>query len=419
MAGRLMGRLLVGKCAVAKATAALCLVLVIVESDAFAEELEEERAAAYMELGRIQYSQSEFRDAVASFGKAVEELERAHDPSAIKLLGPLTSLGEAQMATGAFDEAGQSFGRAASIARRDGGVHDPRQQVPLERMAEAQALGGDLTGALGSLKYLERVSEATNGRRSKVHGVALSDIAERQCQYGFFFDGRGRHRDAVDILASASAGTTEHIDALRAVARCNLHELSFLGIVTRAAPPARATGSGRPQSFNADSTSFRLRVARLMRRESEQALVQAAQLALASPTMSPGDKVDVLLEAGDWFQMKDHARTARAYYLQALQLTGAESRLAQPVLLLYSTPPMALSNPAQADTKQDARSVLVEFEVRSDGRVHSERVIDRHATKSMVDETLSALQAARYRPRFAEGKPQDTPAVTYRQLFVQ
>ena len=52
------------------------------------------------------------------------------------------------------------------------------------------------------------------------------------------------------------------------------------------------------------------------------------------------------------------------------------------------------------------------------GSVRSERVIDRDATKSMVDETMSALRAARYRPRFADGKPQDTPAVTYRQLFV-
>ncbi len=419
MTGRATSGPLIGAITVAKATVVLCVGLVAVAAEACIEEPEEERAAAYMELGRIQYTQSEFRDAQVSFGKAVEEIERTHDASTVELVEPLIALGNAQMAIGRFDQASQSFGRAASIVRRDGGVNDPRQQVPLERMAEAQALAGDLTGALGSLKYLERVSEATYGARSEAHGVALSGIGERLCEYGSFFDGRSRHRDAVDVLSAAAAGTAEQIDALRAVARCNLHELAFLGIATRVMPPTRATQmAARPQGLDADSTSFRLRVTRLMRRESELALVQAAQLALTSPTMQPDEKIEVLLEAGDWFQMKDHVRTARTYYQQVLQLPGGQRHLTQPVMLLYATPPMALQNPSAVDASQKARSVLVEFEVGSDGRAQSEHVLDRNATKSMVDEALSAIRAARFRPRFADGKPQNTVAVTYRQSFI-
>ena len=88
------------------------------------------------------------------------------------------------------------------------------------------------------------------------------------------------------------------------------------------------------------------------------------------------------------------------------------------MMLLYATPPMALQNPSAVDASQKARSVLVEFEVRSDGRAQSEHVLDRNATKSMVDEALSAIRAARFRPRFADGKPQNTVAVTYRQSFI-
>lgn len=415
----------VGGCAVAKATAALRQALLVVVFAAQAEEQGGERAAAYMELGAAQSAQEEFKDAVASFTSALHELERVHDPSAIELAEPLIALGNAQMATGRFDRAALSLERAISIARRDGGVNDPRQQAPLLQLAQAQASAGDLQGALGSLKYLERVSGEIHGARSPTHGVALSGIADRQCRYGFFFDGRDRHREALDILSAQTVPAAFRIDALRAAAQCNLHELSYLGIVTPIVPSEHAAAvTSRPAGLNADNTAFRMKVTRLMRRESEQAIVQAAQLAVSSPSIPADDRIAVLLQAGDWFQMKDHVRTARAYYQQALQVKGAriaaESLLSQPVLLLYATPPMALQRRSgSVDGELERRSVLVQFDVRANGRVHGERVLERDATKSMVDETVSALRAARYRPRFAGGKPQDTPAVTLRQLFRQ
>jgi TonB family protein len=61
--------------------------------------------------------------------------------------------------------------------------------------------------------------------------------------------------------------------------------------------------------------------------------------------------------------------------------------------------------------------VEVEFTVRADGRVDSERVIVREPGKSAADETLQAVQAARFRPRVADGAALDTEGVRVRQAF--
>jgi hypothetical protein len=55
--------------------------------------------------------------------------------------------------------------------------------------------------------------------------------------------------------------------------------------------------------------------------------------------------------------------------------------------------------------------------VRADGRIDRERVLTREPGKSAADETLQALQAARYRPRMADGVALDTEGVRFRQGF--
>jgi tetratricopeptide (TPR) repeat protein len=408
---------------VVKATVALCVALVARAAHLHAgADTAEPDATALMELGRIQYAQQEFASAQVSFGKALAEMEQVHDPLAIELVEPLIALGDAQAGAGRFEHASQSFARAVSIVRREGGVNDARQLLPLAKMADAQAFSGQMQAAAGSLKYLERVSEATHGPQSRPFGETLSQVANRFCQFGFYFEGRSRHRRALDILGGADSA---EIDALRSSARCNLYEISAFAIVTPAPLPEQLRGpASRPQHFNSDSTSYRTNLVRLMRYESEQALTRAARLALSSETMTASQKIDVLLETGDWFQMRDHVRTARSYYEQALQLMPRaedtpKDLLTSPVMLLYAPPPLSLLNEFERNEAKTERFVVAQFDVRADGRVQSERVIERDATKTMVDETLSALRAARYRPRFVNGKAEDTPAVTFRQIFRQ
>jgi hypothetical protein len=55
--------------------------------------------------------------------------------------------------------------------------------------------------------------------------------------------------------------------------------------------------------------------------------------------------------------------------------------------------------------------------VRADGHIDSGRVITNDLGRSAADETLQALQVARFRPRMVEDTAVDTPGVRFRQAF--
>jgi TonB family protein len=87
-----------------------------------------------------------------------------------------------------------------------------------------------------------------------------------------------------------------------------------------------------------------------------------------------------------------------------------------PVRVLYAIPPLALRAFRSKAAARSERFVVVEFTVRADGSVETPRVLERNVTKSMVDETLDSLRAARYRPRVVDGQPVQSRMVM-RQSF--
>jgi outer membrane biosynthesis protein TonB len=87
------------------------------------------------------------------------------------------------------------------------------------------------------------------------------------------------------------------------------------------------------------------------------------------------------------------------------------------VQVLYPVPALALRGNLGRPSSTNARYVEAEFTVRADGQVDGGRVIASELGRSAADETLQALQVARFRPRMVEGTPVDTPAVRLRQAF--
>ena len=68
-------------------------------------------------------------------------------------------------------------------------------------------------------------------------------------------------------------------------------------------------------------------------------------------------------------------------------------------------------------TSGTRRVVEIEFTVLADGKSDRERIISRGAGKSAVDETLSSLRAARFRPRIVDGRAVEAPNVVLRQAI--
>lgn len=330
-----------------------------------------------------------------------------------------TDRADALVAAGQPGAAIAELTRAVSLLRRSGGLYDPRQYALLSQLADLHSLQGDIDQAIAALAYMERVSERAHGRQSTPHASSLADIAAWHCRLGRFDSGRERFRRSIERLRTADHEAL--IVALLGLARCSFDELAAEGVAT--SPDSLDTYRGpvlRKNRMSIGSPAFHYRVLKILRSDGEQALRHAAQLA-ETATLTPERRVTVLLQAGDWFQAKDHSRTARRYYASAQRwvqhTTGAEDPLAAPVQVLYPVPTLALRSGPVRESSAAERYVEIEFTVRADGRIDRERVLTREPGKSAADETLQAVQAARYRPRMVEGAALDTEGVRFRQAF--
>lgn len=359
-------------------------------------------------------------DAVEPARAAMHAAEARYGATDTALVGPLTGLANALSAAGQPAAAIEPLTRAVAILRRNAGLYDHRQYALLSQLADLQSLLGDIDRAVAALVYMERVSERTHGRQSVQHALSLSQIAAWRCRLGRFDSGREGYRRSIERLR-APADEERLIDALLGVARCSFDELAAQGIAT--SPGSLDDYRGpvlRTNRMSAGSPAFQLGVLKILRVDGEQALLRAAQLA-ETAALPPERRVAVLAQVGDWFQAKDRSRTARKYYASAQRWVrrgaGAEDPFAAPVQVLYPVPPLALRNRPAREPSPAERYVEVEFTVRSDGHIDSERVIVREPGKSAADETLQALQAARFRPRVVDGAALDTQGVRFRQAF--
>jgi hypothetical protein len=337
------------------------------------------------------------------------------------LLGLMAYCAAPARAAGA-QEAIDALTREVATVRRNSGLYDAQQYSLLEQLAALQSEVGDLDAAAASLAYMELVSEKAHGERSVQHALSLTQIAQGQCRIGRFATARDSYRDSIERLDSrAHAGPL--VDALLGYGRCSLAELSGEGVET--APQSLDHYRGpvaRSGRMDPSSPAFSMRVGQYLRVDSEQALVRAAALVEATESIDADRRIEVLLQAGDWFQTKGHVHAARKYYARAhtwaaRRTTSAEDPLAAPVQVLYPVPPLALRGRLLSDSLVIERSLEVEFTVRADGRIDSERVVVRDLSKSAADEVIEALRVARFRPRIVGGKAVATENVRFRQVF--
>ena len=128
----------------------------------------------------------------------------------------------------------------------------------------------------------------------------------------------------------------------------------------------------------------------------ERSLEHALRILESDPTAPTAALVDTLLQMGDWFEIKHLHSKALPY---------------------YPTPLMAFRDPDAPASELDVHFVQVEFTVTSEGSVKDARIVDHNTTKRFANSVLRAVRAARYRPKFADGKPVPTVAMSYREVF--
>lgn len=371
-------------------------------------------------LGSAQLSKGNLVAAEAAFTEALQLAEQYSGRSSASLIDPLRGLGFTLAAAGKHDQAIPYMDRALLLSRRTAGLFDLSQQGLLRQLTASLTAVGSAAEGERHLLYLRRIGEHAYGANDPRLIPILCVVGDWYVEVGQVDEGRRNYRAAIGIaqrrLEKNSLGLVE---PLRSFAASYPREimLSSFGLIYRGERP----GSLDPMSGHVENEPMN---PRYLSSEGERALLRALEIARAHPDASAVTVVGTLVQTGDWFVMKQQPAKAMPYYEQAAGVlaqsastAGSEvtTVLSFPVQIYYPTPTLATRNLNRPDT--DERFVQLEFTVQADSTVTDVVVTDKNANDRQTAQVVEALRAARYRPKFVDGKPVATTAVGYRQVL--
>jgi TonB family protein len=385
-------------------------------------------AEALSLLGNAQYGARNFTAAEAAFTEALQLVEKHVGAASPKLLDPLRGLGYTLAASDRHHEAIPPLERALLIDRRSYGLYDIGQQKMLRQLAESLVKAGRPADAERHVSYLAQLGERAYGKRDPRQVPILSFVASWHADLGDFSTARAIDRHAVTIIEQKlGPNDPALVDPLRALAATYAQELYFstLGLRTQAREhlPTDADGSSNDKPINP----------RYLNGEGEKALDRAVKILEAQPPSARDTLVEALIQSGDWFQIKHMPEKAMPYYRRAAalnatlaaeappQTAGAAAAepqpLSFPVRVYYPTPSQATRNISLPADQVDERFVEVQFTVTDSGDVSDAKVTEANGTQRQAADALSAIRAARYRPKFVNGEPVETTGMTNREVF--
>jgi len=235
-------------------------------------------------------------------------------------------------------------------------------------------------------------------------------VADWYARWGHFEPARRLYRRAIEIIeAKAGRQDPRLIDPLRSLGRSYTRELLF----TNAGVLGPTSGMMRPLS--------RTRLPA----EGEAAITRALEIMEATDLGNPAAYRTTLVDAGDWFLLKNdmqkalefYGRAARQAFATATEAAARGDPLSYPAQLDYQLPPVAQRYLDRPEERTVERKLVLEFTVSRSGQVIDPVIVESDASERMERETMAAIRKALYRPRFENGEPVDTPNVRYQQTF--
>lgn len=359
-------------------------------------------------------------DPSASIQSSVEAIQRAQQNRGgeAELVAPLRDLSYALAREGRHLDAIPHLERAVSILRASYGVFDLRQVELLKQLAASLTAVGRDAEAQDHMFYVVRAAERKYGSPDVRVIPAYCDLGNWFADSGKFKESRMAYQVALNIVeASATNDNVAAVDPLRDFAASFMRELSHPETVRRARMPPTFGGI---TPILKEGVEDRREVAAA----AEHSLMEALRILEGSPAASTHQLIETLLQTGDWFQIRKAPAQALPYYQRAWKLIEAEpdrassaSGLDVPVRVYYPTPLIASWNSTAPDQSVDLRYVQLEFNVEADGAVSNARIVEHDTMESYAEDILNATRESRFRPRFIDGAPVTTSAVTYRQVL--
>jgi TonB family protein len=349
-----------------------CQLLIEYTRDEFGEQ-SAELIDPLIFYGHIQRKLNHPERAIESYDKAAELIEMNESVFSDRLVSLLRNIGAAYHEERKIDESAAALQRAKVITHRNYGIMNLQQLPILDDLTEVYA-SQDLVAANREQLFALRVNERRFGPDSPdlVPGLYhLADWFRRTRQLGA---ARTLYRRAVAILETAyGPSDTRLVPALTGIADTYRMERTFRG-------------------------------------EGRESLERALNV---YETQEYPDEVDhgmALIQLGDWYLLTNHRDEAVATYTKAWQVLSqdgqgtevAQKQLGKPVKLRYDDPPPEIDDLMPA--RNEPVFVEVLFTVGADGTVEDAVVVDSNASNGVKRQVRLAVQQARYRPGFEDGK---------------
>lgn len=380
----------------------------------------EELAEALTLLASAQLASRNLLAAEAAYSEALQILGPRVVPTSDKLLEPLRGMGYTLAYAGKHEQAVPYMERALLVSRRTHGLFNINQQSILRQLAISLAKLGMYVEADQQMQYLVRVGEQTYGAKDPRMAGVYDVLGDFYMQAGVVGAARDSYRHALEIVEKKlGRNDVATVQPLRAYADSFRREL-FLSNYGFRAPIDRQAIADHTQS---ESKSIN---PRYLNDDGERALKRAIKTLDSNPTRPTSLLFDTLLDLGDWYMIKGEPEDAMPHYRRATSLldqvepehaAAARAKISFPVQVYYPVPPAATRNLYRPADQTEQRFAHVVFTVTADGGVTDERVVEANASERHVADTLDAIEAARYRPKFVNGEPVATNDVSLRQVF--
>lgn len=373
-------------------------------------------------LGNAHANAGQYEAAAPVYNEALRLAEQRGFED-MRVLVPLTGLGIALSRSGHHDEAVPRLQRALTIQRAKYGLFDVRQQETLKVLAESLTALDRKQEAQDLLVYRGRVAE-------KAYGAGDTKVVQAMCDLGNWFAENGRTQEASmtfkvaleNVSWKLSPNHRDVVEPLRGLARAQMLRQSYPEEWLRTPSPKGCT------TISPECRSPLRKDARGPRKldpEGEDALKRALWVLEADPLASTQVRVETLIQMGDWQQIKQAPDEALSYYQQAWQLMQTSLKPASatatsfnaPVRVFYPTPMIVAHIPGVPPEETRAQHVRIEFTVKADGSVAEARILEHDTRERYARDVLDAVQVSRFRPKFVEGKPVDTPGIIYRETL--
>lgn len=377
-----------------------------------------ELAEALSLLGAAQLRNRDLAGAEASFKEALQLAEGYDGAASRHTLDPLRGLGFTLAESGRHQQAIPYLDRALLISRRTHGLFDMRQQAILAQLVKSLTRLGQPLEAERHVNYLLNVGERNYAPTDPRRISLLCSVGEWHAEVGQFDVARRHFRDAIRLVEQKlGPENVAIVEPLRALAASYIQESWF-----------RTNGFIDPRETDEPQTLTPRKLAnpRYVDLDGQRALHRALNILKADPDAPRQLLVETLVDTGDWYQYRQDPKRAMVFYREAARIFATlpaepgkplRDPLAVPVRIYYPVPTaVARGNKLFPGEGVDV-FVQLELTVTPEGLVKEARLIDTNALKRSASEVVESMKDARFRPRFENGEPVETTALSFREVF--